>query len=129
MQRIPELGECPIPKPSSLVSAGRYPSTNPRQFFQGDAASGAFSDRYKLLRYAVIGMGLEPPLLSRKLLESALSTSSAAFLQAAPASCKVAANAVNGSASVSFSVASSGQGDDAKIKECRVTATPIPLPG
>ena len=110
-----ELGERPITKPCALVASGRYPSTDAFEIFKGNAASGAFSILHEHLRYAVVGVGLEPPLFAGQFLQPTLGSLRAALLQSTAPLGVTLADPFDISTGVNCSVAVGGEVDDAKI--------------
>jgi hypothetical protein len=107
-----ELGERPI---ASLARWSLRAVTRPRKSSRAMTASGAFSDRYKLLRYAVIGVSLELPLPSGEFLQSSLGAARSTRLEAAPAFGETSPDFLYAFASVGVAVAISSQRNDTKI--------------
>src|SRR5258705_3383954 len=68
-QKRAELGERPRMQRGPLGLAKPYPVTDPRQFFDGDAASGAFSHGHDAFGNLVIDVGGEPGLFATPLLQ------------------------------------------------------------
>jgi hypothetical protein len=112
---ISELGESPITKSRSLAAAGRYPAADTLQFFQGDAATGAFSIRYERLRNHMICVLLEPRLLAGEFTETALGRLGATLLKPLAPACQTIADAFNVGAGVDSAITIDGQGNDTKI--------------
>ena len=110
-----KLSKSPIPQSCSLIAAGRDPSAYALEFFQGYAAAGAFSIQNERLRYAVVGVLLEPRLLTGEFAETALGSLGASLLKAVPALLMVAPGPLNVGTRVGCAVAIDGQGDDAKV--------------
>lgn len=110
-----ELGECPIAKPCSLGSAGRDPATDALEVLKRQSASGAFSIQNERLRYAVVGVLLEPRLLTGEFAKEPLSRLCTAPLDAATATREFGSDALNVCAGTDATVAIDRERDDAQV--------------
>lgn len=63
-ERLPELTECPGVQRGPLGLAKPYPCADPRQPFDGDPASGAFSHGHDVLADLVVQVGCEAGILA-----------------------------------------------------------------
>lgn len=110
-----ELAKSPITQSCALVAPGRYPAADALQLFEGDPASGAFSIHHDSLGNAVVGVFLEPRLLSGEVAQSPLGCLGAALLKSIPALLVVAALPFDSGPGIDLAIAIGGQRDDAEI--------------
>ena len=114
-QETAQLGKGPIAKPCPLVAASRYPSANALEVFESNATSGAFSVLNERLRYAMVGLGLEPPLFAGQFPQPALGRFGAALLQASAPLGIMLADPLNLSAGINRAVTGGGKAHNAKV--------------
>lgn len=113
--KIAKLGKRPITKPCSLVAAGRYPLSDALEIFKSDSARGAFSIRNERLRYDVVCVGLESPLLPGQFAKFAFGGFGAALLQSLATAAEALADALDLDAGVAFPVTVGCKTDNAEI--------------
>lgn len=118
-----KLGERPGVQPRSLPAPGRNPRANVPEFFQHDAARGAFRRCDDLLRDYVVRVFAKPGLLPGEFTEPALGGLGATTLKAGLTARESVSDALDFGSGVHLSVAIYGQGDDAEIH-----AEPIACP-
>jgi hypothetical protein len=110
-----ELVECPGVQRGPLGLAEPDPAADSLKIFQGDPPAGAFSLGHDALRYAVVSVGGEPPLLPTSPLQQPLGTFGALSLELGAQAPVAVADSVEVLSGMSFTVACGGDVDDAEV--------------
>lgn len=110
-----KLAKCPGVQARSLTAPGRNPPAYARQFFQGNAATGAFGSLHDHLRYHVVGMLTESGLPSSEFAQPALGCLSTSFLKSALSPCEFVTDSLDIGTGMNRSIAVNGKRDYAEV--------------
>lgn len=115
LDKLAELGECPVTQACALSTTGRNPAANMLQVFETYRPAGALRGFNERPRNAVVFVFLEPRLLLREFAETALGRLGAALLKTSTASVKIGSDLFDSFPGVTLAVAVGGDIGDAEI--------------
>jgi hypothetical protein len=115
-----QLAECPGVQTGPLLFLSPYPAANPLQLFEGNPATGAFSNGNYFFRNLVVDISSEPALFDPALTQEPPSAPGAFGLQLAAQSSMSRPNAAQLSARIVFAIAGLSDSNHAEINADKI---------
>ena len=115
-----QLAEGPTMQTTPLLFLSPYPCADPLQIFEGNAATGAFSNGNYVFGNLVVNVGSEPALFAPALTQKAFGAPGTFGLQVTAQPSVSRPSAVDLSACIAFAVASLGDGNHAEINAYKI---------